>query len=108
MAVFSVDLNDTLPSTVTGTAGPITVGRTPTVRDKDGHDLLGEWTPGNRHIVVVSTASRRAAWLTFWHEMVHSWLDDSGVGCVLTADQQEAVCESVALGLTRMMEGERP
>lgn len=107
MTVFAYTLDGTLPTDVMGTAGPISVGRTPTVRDKDGQDLLGEWTPATRHIVVVSTATRRVAWLTFWHEMVHSWLEDSGVAYVLTQDQQEAICESVGLGLVRMMEGEQ-
>jgi hypothetical protein len=39
--------------------------------------------------------------MTFFHEVVHSWLFDTGVANAFTPEQQEAVCDAVALGLHR-------
>lgn len=107
MTLFRAGIDHKLPAVVEGIAGPITVGRPPAVVDEKGHPLFGEWRPLNRHLVVLSTLDRRAAWVTFYHELVHSWLQDTGVTHMLTKAEEESTCETVALGLLKLMEGPR-
>ena len=92
-----------LPTAVDGIAGRIRVDRPPSIEVGQGTDTLGSWVPAERRVVVKSTLPRGVAWLTFWHEMCHSWLDDTGAANNFTPRQQEIIADAIATGLARLM-----
>lgn len=108
--LFRPSITDLLPKRFEGLGGLVRVDRPLVVsagerRHEDAVQTRGCWRPLERRVVVGSTLPRRSAWLIFWHEVGHSWLDDSGVHAFLSDRQQEGVCEAVASGLIRLMEG---
>ncbi len=84
-----------IPKTFAGLAGPIRVDR-PMVVDPTDRFTAGLWIDLERRILVLSTASREAAWSIVLHELCHSWLADAGV--TLPAIREEAVCQAVSSG----------
>lgn len=67
-----------------------------------GAEHMGYWVPAERRILVRSTLPRDVAWLTFWHELCHSWLDDTGASNLFTPRQQEVIADAIATGLARL------
>jgi hypothetical protein len=88
-----------LPPSVHGIAGRIRVDRPLAVEVGTGAGHLGSWIPAERRIMVRSTLTRDVAWLTFWHELCHSWLDDTGASNLFTPRQQEVIADAIATGL---------
>jgi hypothetical protein len=80
--------------------GPIVVVTVPKLR-RGEQKLMGEWNSASRQITLKAGLQPDAAAMTLFHEIVHSWLFDTGVANLLTEPQQESVCDAVALGLHR-------
>jgi Zn-dependent peptidase ImmA (M78 family) len=83
------------PKKVLGLAGPITVRfkGNPTVK---GEVVAGYWRTASRLIVVSSSIEPRQQVHTYFHELVHAALDDSGQCNLLTDEGQEALCDLIA------------
>jgi len=103
VTLFRTHRDGKLPATVDGIAGSIRIDRPPVVELGQGTDLLGHWIPAERRVLVRSTLNRDVAWLTFWHELTHSWLEDSGAANLFSPRQQEVIADAIATGLVRLM-----
>jgi hypothetical protein len=87
-----------LPKTVTTMLGPVPVELVDKFADDDS---FGQWHRERRTIEILKGLSREIQWSTLFHEIVHTALDDSGVACVLTEPQQEAICECISTARMR-------
>jgi hypothetical protein len=85
-----------LPKQVMGMAGPIAVEVCDKLTDEDGSHCLGLWIFRERRIKLERHANMQQVWATFYHELVHAALDDSGLSNLLTEPQQEALCDALA------------
>jgi hypothetical protein len=85
-----------LPALVMGMGGPITVELCDKLVDEDGAHCLGLWIFRERRIKLERHKDRAQVWATFYHELVHAALDDSGLSNLLTEPQQEALCDALA------------
>jgi hypothetical protein len=85
-----------LPASVEGAGGPIRVRivRRPLI--EDGVECLGVFRHASRTIVISAQVKGRQRWHTFYHELTHSALTDSGPWNSLTEKQIEALCDAVA------------
>lgn len=92
-----------IPARYDGLLGEITVLR---VAQVDEQDNQGEWDADARIIRVKISRSRINEWFVFWHEVMHSILDDmviefpseEGVGSLL-----ERTCDAFAQARVREM-----
>lgn len=82
-----------LPSTLPGLAGPIHVRWVPRMAGDDA----GGWDARRRVVTLATDLSARVQEQAFWHEWVHSVLDDTGLR--LPKGKEEDVCNALALGL---------
>ena len=85
-----------LPATVEAPGGTITVILKPTLRHPDGSECWGMFDLANRTIEIATTASKRHQWRTYYHELCHAALDDSGISQGMTEAMQETLCECLA------------
>lgn len=85
-----------------GLGGPITIEVLEKLLDEDGGHCWGLWLAPERRIKIEKNAKREHMWGTFYHELVHAALDDSGLSNLLTEPQQEALCD--AMSTARMRE----
>jgi hypothetical protein len=100
-----------LPKRIMGMGGPIEVLIVDPAKDPDfkpePHPVKndvpwGVWVPETRTIKIVSNVSRAFQWATFYHELGHAVLQDTGLAEQLTSECEEALC--VAFSSARMME----
>lgn len=89
-----------LPRKVFSLCGAITVRL---LSQKDAESLFGRTSYTDRTIEVAPGLTPEMSWLTFWHEVVHNMLFDTGVANVLDEKQTEAVCDAVGQSLMSMM-----
>ena len=82
-----------LPSQLPGLAGPMHVRWLPVLPG----DEAGGWNARTRVVTLAADCSKLVQEQTFWHEWVHSVLDDTGVR--LPKGKEEDVCNALALGL---------
>lgn len=61
----------------------------------DGSHTFGEYRLAERKIIIDPGLDPQRAWKTFFHEVTHLALDDSGVHYMLSAKLEEAVCDAV-------------
>ena len=90
-----------LPPTVEAPGGTITVILKPTLRHPDGTECWGMFDLAARTIEIATTATKRHQWRTFYHELTHSALDDSGISQGITEAMQESICECIATARMR-------
>lgn len=90
-----------LPTTAEAPGGTIAVICKPTLRHADGTECWGMWDAANRTIEIASSAARRHQWRTFYHELTHAALDDSGISQGMTDAMQETLCEALATARMR-------
>ena len=86
----------TVPRHAHGILGPITVRRPPKVT-LYGAACLGSYLIPERRIDIERGLEPGAAIRTFYHELAHSWLHDSGIDT--SGEWAESVCDAVALGM---------
>lgn len=79
-----------------GQHADIIVQRPYTVKDDNGDPAEGVWMASKRTILIERGLKRERAWWVLFHEQTHATLDDSGVACMLSAKQEEAVCTAIA------------
>lgn len=84
-----------LPKIANGMAGPIKIRLVKKLKD-EGVRLHGGWYAAKRTIKLDSTDSAWKLQHTYWHEMMHAALDDSGQDALLTEAGKEALCDLVA------------
>ena len=69
----------------------------------DDGDSLGEFDPEKRIVYLACTIQNRAlALATYYHEMAHAALWDTGANHPLSKNEEEAICNAIALILTRI------
>ena len=91
-----------IPKRVEGMGGPITVKLVRRVR-VEGVACWGSWHSDKRAVSLDCGAPREHQWRTFFHELTHSALDDSGLGAQLSEAGNEAICEAMASLHVRLM-----
>lgn len=84
-----------LPKTLAGPAGPFTVSLVERPM-MDNRAVMGLWDGLKRHIEIDKTMPVAQQWLTFFHELTHVGLADSGLDELLSHEETEAVCDAVA------------
>ena len=95
----------TLPPKIEGIAGPITIRSVPNLKHSDGTRCLGTWDDATRIIKVDAGLHGESLERVFYHELVHSALDDSGVGSLFTDGVTEAVCDGRGTAMLRFRKG---
>ena len=83
----------TLPSSIPGLAGPVLVRWHPLLPNTEA----GGWNARQRIITLSADLSKPVQEQVFWHEWVHSVLDDADIR--LRNDKEELVCSNLALGM---------
>jgi hypothetical protein len=94
-----------LPSVVEGVAGPIVVRAVANLRAKDGERCLGHWDDADRLLQVDADLTGEALERVFYHELVHSALDDTGCCALLGARVSEALCDGIGTAILRFRKG---
>lgn len=94
-----------LPKTIHAPAGPVTVVLQDVVKNEKGEELWGVWEGEDRTIRIDESASLRYQWHTFFHELMHVALCDSGIAHLLPDESQEALCDAVATARLAEMVG---
>jgi hypothetical protein len=92
-----------IPRRLDGLAGDVQVLRPVYIPCEPGRVQLGEWDAEARKIKVKSTLSRESSWYYYLHEALHSFIDDAGL--TLDPDLEEAVCNTGASGMKRLIYG---
>lgn len=92
-----------LPKVANGMAGPIKVVLVKGLKLK-GQRLHGSWTAHKRTIKLNAKNSVWQMQHTYWHELTHAALDDSGQWNLLTEAGMEALCDLVASMIMREQE----
>ena len=82
-----------LPAKIPGVAGPIHARWHPVMQGDDA----GGWNARTRVVTLAADCSKSVQEQAFWHEWVHSVLDDVGVR--LPKGKEEDVCNAIALGM---------
>ena len=90
-----------LPSKVEGVAGPITVRVVANLKAKDGTRCMGHWDDATRVVQVDAALKGEVLEGTFYHELLHSALDDTGLYRLLSERVSEAACDGVATAMLR-------
>lgn len=93
-----------LPDVCEGIAGPITVRREPPADE----DAMGTWNWTTRMIYVAPCISPESEMQTFYHELAHSWLHDSGLERLVTDEMCEALVIAISTGMFRFLNPPRP
>lgn len=97
-----MSLPASLPGAVHSFLGPVPV----TTEDLDDPSseytgtTLGEWRPHTRSIHIHDPQDTTEQWRSLMHEIVHLALHDSGQRQILSAKQEEAVCDALGTYLT--------
>ncbi len=97
-----------LPKVVHGAGGPITVKMVTAIEPDPKYPTdttFGIWESPTRTIRIIETLEPHFMWLTYFHELCHAALADSGVTHVLTAESEECLCDSLATARLREMRG---
>lgn len=89
-----------IPKTVMGLGGPITVEIVTKLRKISGKEVVGQWELETRTISLVKRAKKLME-RTYYHELIHAAIDDSGVGNLLTPDSEETLCDLFAMARSR-------
>ena len=87
-----------LPDSMPGGLGPITVRTTEDVKLKD-EDAYGRYDFHTRTILILKEMHADAQRQVLWHEWIHSVIFDAGLHNMLSKEQHEAVCDSIATAL---------
>lgn len=91
-----------LPQSVEGLGGPIRVVRVRGwVIADDGDMCNGLYDHDTRSIRISSYIRGRQRWHTFYHELTHAALTDSGAWNELTAKKAETICDAIATSRVR-------
>ena len=89
-----------LPKTIMGLGGPIRVKVVERLKVK-GDRVHGSWDPRKRLISLDAENTAVETEQTFYHELMHAALDDSGQWNLLTKEGAEALCDLVAMARMR-------
>lgn len=91
-----------LPVEAFSLIGPVLVTSLDAIR-AEKEELYGRFLPAERRIEISPGMTREIEWATYWHEVAHIILTDSGANNSLDERQVEAVCDAVGTYLTAMM-----
>lgn len=95
-----------LPSLVQGAGGPIRVRMVKRAKGDDGEACWGTWQPSTRTIRIERGANPAHRWKTYWHEWMHSAIDDAGLCHLLSAEAQETLADAVATARMAELRGQ--
>ena len=92
-----------LPQTVEAAGGTIRVVRvrTPIIDSDSGTECIGEFRHETRTIAIAASLRGRQRWHTYYHELTHAAMSDSGLWNRMTEKQVEAVCDAIATARVR-------
>ena len=90
-----------LPVSVQGAGGTITVQLVPKIPGGEGEDVLGQFEPSTRHILILKSLRGDQRWLVLFHELAHAALWDSGAHNALAGAAEEVVCDALATARLR-------
>lgn len=90
-----------LPSVVQGAGGAIRVVRCRTPIVEDGVTCHGLFRHETRTILIAASLRGRQRWHTFYHELTHAAMTDSGLWNRHTEKQVEALCDAIATARVR-------
>lgn len=90
-----------LPKSVPSPLGPVPVLIDPDLLDEGN---LGEFNKLDRTITVQGELKPETSWVTFWHELMHLILYDSGVQYHLSPPAQETLCDAFGTYMTVAMQ----
>lgn len=90
-----------IPKVVEGAGGPIrvVVVRGPLV--DDGDECIGLFRHETRTLLLSARLRGRQRWHTFYHELTHAAMTDSGLWNRYTVKQIEAFCDAIATARVR-------
>lgn len=91
-----------LPTTLATQLGPLSVGYL-SEEESARLEAMGYFSHLKRTVDVLDSLPLEQKWQTFWHEVLHVALWDSGANNVLESRAQELVCDAVGTFLTQMM-----
>lgn len=69
-----------IPRRMWSQLGPIPITRVAHLVDEEGTRLLGRFNPEERTIELRKGIALVTAWQTLYHEMIHVWAWDAGIG----------------------------
>ena len=89
-----------LPKRVSAPGGYVTVKecKGPKVH---GEEVWGSWDPITRRIEIEAGLAPQRKWHTFYHELAHVAMGDSGAQKLLRAKEEEVLCEAFATARMR-------
>lgn len=91
-----------LPKAVQGAGGTITVQLVAEIKSTvQDEDVLGQFDPSTRHILIKQSLRGDQRWLVYFHELTHAALWDSGAHNALAGTAEEIVCDCVATARVR-------
>ncbi len=97
-----------LPKVVHGAGGPITVKMVNAIEPDPKYPTdttFGIWESQTRTIRIIETLEPQFRWLTYFHELVHAALSDSGVTHMMTAENEECLADAIGTARLREMRG---
>lgn len=89
-----------LPETVFASGGDVIIVLKPRIKHGT-EELWGSWEESTRVVEIDSTASPRHQWRTFYHELTHVALTDSGADELLTDGTTEMICDAISTARMR-------
>ena len=90
-----------LPKKVSMPGGDVTIILLPAVIHPDGSECWGIWEESTRSITIDTTAKPAHRWLTYYHELTHVALTDSGLDDALHRNVVETLCNAMATARMR-------
>jgi hypothetical protein len=94
-----------LPSKIEGVAGPIWVRPVANLKAADAVRCLGTWDDATRLLKVDSALVGEQLERVFYHELIHSALDDTGLHALMTEAVTEAMCDGIGTAMLRFRKG---
>ena len=84
-----------IPATVETLGGTVDVIIVPKLVNSANEPCWGLWDPVARSITL-ERRPPRVMWATYYHELCHAMLDDSGIANLFSDDMKEVLCDALA------------
>lgn len=90
-----------LPTSVQGAGGTITIQLVAKIDGEVGEDTLGQFDPATRHVLILKTLRGDQRWMVLFHELAHAAFWDSGAHNALQGPAEEMACDAIATARLR-------
>lgn len=88
-----------MPKTMPGHIGPVAVRVVADLKSSKDEECYGKYDFDTRTIQIWEKMHPDAQRQVLWHEWIHSVIFDAGLHTLLSKEQHEAVCDSIATAL---------